>query len=143
MSADQVRMLLREAAQSIHPNPGVSTPASGRTQSSTELPWLVAMTTLGIIGILHVQRFFSAMTDARFGGDHSIREVLVVVLAFAGLYLFWRDVKQQRLFEGMLKLLGLLGVANILLPCLWNTVPLRVCNADREDEESLDDLAQR
>ena len=131
MSADPTRTMLREAAHSIHPHPQWG---SAAVKPATQLPWLVAVTTLGLIGILHVQRFFSAMTDARFGGDHSLREGLVAVVAFAGLYLFWRDLQQKRMFEGMLKLLALLGVANILLPCVWNTVPLMVCNPDSEEE---------
>lgn len=128
--------MLRDAAQSIHPNP---THAAGKADAMAtremKLPRTVAVVTLGIIGILHAQRLLSALVDRRNGGDHSMREVIIALLAFAALYLFWKDMQKQKLFEGMLKLLVILGVANILLPSMWRTSPVTACSAGKDDDE--------
>ena len=104
--------------------------------SSREVPWGVAVLTVVLISLLHLVRLWTAIMDRRYGADHVAREVLISLLGCTGLALFWRDLQRGLVYDGMLKLVGFVGVANVLLPCMWVTYPVRVA-PDHDDNLTL------
>ena len=119
-------------------SPPVAEPGGrwGHSFSSHEVPWGVAVLTVVLIALLHLVRLWTAIVDRRYGADHVARELLIALLGCTGLGLFWSDLQRGRVYDGMLKLVGFVGVANVLLPCMWLTYPVRVA-PDHDDDLTL------
>lgn len=99
---------------------------------------LVAVITLVILAMLHAQRLLVAVADHRAPRERVAREMLIAGLGGVGLTLFWMDVRRCRLYEGLLKLLVLVGVANVLIPCVWRVPPTPPLpgHDDRDEDEA-------
>ena len=73
--------------------------------------------------------------------QRTTREAVSSILSLVGLYIFWMDVVAGKVYEGLLRLVVILALANLILPCLW-VVPTKPPNRrrvqrapDDEDEE--------
>lgn len=117
--------------------------ARGRPDCLTKQPegptqWSVAVLTMGILAVLHIYRLLSVLAEGRPQGERIAREMVIVALGVVGLWLFWTDLHRCRLYEGMLKLVAVVGIANVLLPCVW-TVPPPKASADAHDDDDDND----
>ena len=78
------------------------------------------------ISLLQLHRLLVAVVSfnhLRITGEHLAREFTIFILAMAGVSVFWRDIGRCAPYEGALKLVALVGFANLLLPCLWIVPP--------------------
>lgn len=87
--------------------------------------WTVAVLTMTILGVVHLYRFLTVAMSSRASGDHVTRETVILLLGATGLYLFWKDMHQCRVYDGMLKLIVFVTLANMVVPYMWITVPTR------------------
>lgn len=56
--------------------------------------------------------------------EYLIREVIITTLSFVGLALFWSQVQRCRVYEGLMRLVAMEGLANVVLPLVWHVPPL-------------------
>ena len=112
--------------------------------------------TCGTIGLLHTHRLLHrlgssqhptcssmALFDHRYGTSHIVRELIIAVLGLGAVYVFLRDMQAGQPYEGIIKMVVLLGIANLLLPCIWCTGPRRLHHGKSRhggDVEEIDDV---
>lgn len=91
-----------------------------------ETQWMLALVTVAVVALLQLHRFVLAVLSYRkhrTTGEHLAREILIAMLTVAGIVIFWRDIRRCATYEGILKLIAVVGLVNILLPCLWLVPP--------------------
>ena len=111
------------AAASSSPSPALVAADHNNVPGCSNARWIVVVVTCGTIGLLHVHRLLLALVDHRYGAPHVLRELIIAMLGISGIYLFLRDMNAGHSYEGIIKLVVLLGIANLLLPCIWCTTP--------------------
>ena len=72
----------------------------------------------------------------RTTGEYFARELLIGIVVIGGMKLFWSDVQRCAMYEGILKMIAVVGLANILIPCLWLVAPPAPTDEDNNDEDN-------
>jgi hypothetical protein len=91
-----------------------------------ETQWTLAVVTVTVVALLQLHRLLNAVyayRRNRVTGEYLAREFLIALLSLGGMSVFWRDVNRCAMYEGILKLVAIVGLSNILLPCLWLVPP--------------------
>ena len=65
------------------------------------------------------------------------REMVILMLVLLGLVVLWYDSRRNHFFAGTLKLLAIILVANLVIPCIWPVPPMphHPSAAWREDDD--------
>lgn len=96
---------------------------------------MVALITLVLLAAVHAQRLLVTVANQRASRERVARELLIAGLGVLGLVFFWMDVRHCRLYEGLLKLLLFVGVANVLIPCIWRVPPMDPAEGHEDPDE--------
>ena len=103
--------------------------------SQRETQWTVSLVTLIVVAIVHIHRLLVSAADLHNGrivAEHFVREIAIAALAMLGLSLMWRDMHQCMVYEGLLKLVACVGVANLLVPCIWVIPPPEATDGEED-----------
>ena len=81
-----------------------------------------------MITLLQLHRLLAALLEqGRYHRIHTpshlLRELIIAGLGLTAVFVFLRDAQTGRAQHGVVKLVLLLGLANVLLPCVWCTTP--------------------
>lgn len=103
----------------------------------------VALATAIILGALYAYRLYVAVIDERYNNNHVMRELLVATVVILGLQQFVMDIRRDCIQLAFIKIIGAVIIANIFIPCVWRTRPLRYPhdhNHQEEEEEVEEDM---
>lgn len=130
---EQLRRFTAELAASATVQEYVQQPSNVWLED-TSTRWGIALTTVFLVAVLQLHRFWCGFLSE----SHPVREVVTLVLALAGLLVFVSEVHRGRFYEGLLKLVALLLLADVFIPNMW---PVRgpgrtlEVNPEEEDDE--------
>lgn len=116
-----------------HPSPTCWTtsnlPDHGRSA------YTVATIGVYILGFFHITKVCVLLGSTPYT-ETTMRDLLVSVINIIAVYMFWVDVTKCRVYEGLLRLIAVLFLANILLPSVWCIPPpMRVDPEEGEEEQ--------
>lgn len=124
--AERVRAHLLALARALGCREGPPTPcAAAAAARGNVTPWVVALVTLVLVLMLHLHRFWWVLSRRAAHHPHHRapvnvwREGCILALGLVGLALFWAEVRCGRFYEGLLRLILFVGLANVLVPALW------------------------
>lgn len=96
--------------------------------------YTMAAVAVFVLGLYYVIHMFFLVGTVPFT-ERTMRDLLIALISIMALYIFWVDVKKCRVYDGLLRLILILFLTNVLLPCIWRTPPRRAKKIDADDEE--------
>ena len=96
--------------------------------------YTMAAVAVFVLGLYYVVHLFFLIGTVPFT-ERTMRDLLIALISIMAVYIFWVDVQKCRVYDGLLRLILILFLTNVLLPCMWRTPPRRAPKIDADEEE--------
>lgn len=94
--------------------------------------YMAATIVVYVLGFYHVAKVVFLLGAVPYT-EATTRDMIISIVCLLGLYIFLVDLHNCRVYEGLLRLIFILFLANMLLPCVWQVHPKKA-ELDEEDE---------